>query len=125
MVAPHRVKEEAEFSIMRGWVCAAIPRRARAVLDIRAVTNAAELVDALQDHLILEGERTEGQAAIFKGASSEASKERPSGFSCFKCGKGGHKATDCWAGKGSTSSSRPPASMGSASPKVTCFTCGP
>ena len=63
---------------MRGWVCAAIPRRARAVLDARAVTNAAELVDALQDHLILESERTEGQAAISKGASSEASKERPS-----------------------------------------------
>ena len=76
MVAQHRVSEAAEFTILRGWVCAVIPKRARAVLDARAVTNAAELEDALQDHLILDGERTEGQAAIFKKASGEVSRER-------------------------------------------------
>ena len=71
MVAPHRVSEQAEFAILRGWICSVIPKKARQVLDARAVTNAADLVDALQDHLILDGDRTEGQAAIFKKSGSE------------------------------------------------------
>ena len=25
MIAPHKVSEEAEFAILRGWVCAVIP----------------------------------------------------------------------------------------------------
>ena len=71
MIAPHRVSEAAEFTILRGWVCAVIPKRARAMLDARSVTNAAELVDALQDHLIIDAERTEGQAAILVGKLAE------------------------------------------------------
>ena len=102
-------------------MCAIILKKARAMLDTRAVTNAAELVDTL---LILDGERTEGQAAIFRKVSSETSKERPSRFSCFNCGKSGHKAADCWSEKGGTSSARSPASVGSTFPKVTCYTCG-
>ena len=130
MVAPHMVQREVEFSIIRGWICSVIPMRARAVLDTRVVTNAAELVDALQDYLILEGERTEGQAAIFRHVSSETSRERVSSFICYRCGKSGHKATECWAEKAGTSSFGSSAfkSSGSMSsgttPTVTCYSCG-
>ena len=82
------------------------------------------MVDALQDHLILEGEHTEGQAAIFRRANSEVSRERTSVFSCFKCGKNGHRASECWAAKGGGSITKPPASGGGTFPKVTCYTCG-
>ena len=44
LVAPHKVPEGAEFSIMRGWMCSIVPKKARAVLDARAVTNAADLI---------------------------------------------------------------------------------
>ena len=93
-------------------MCSIVPKKARAVLDARAVTNAAELVDVLQDHLILEGECTEVQAAIFRRASSEVSRERMSVFICFKCGKNGHRASECLSGKGGGSMTRPPASGG-------------
>ena len=79
-----------------------VPKRARAALDSRAVSTAAELIDTLQDHLILEGDRTEGQAAIFKRAGGEGSKDRMSPLTCFKCGKQGHKAVDCWGGENSS-----------------------
>ena len=94
------------------------------MLDARAVTNAVELVHALQDHLILDGDRTEGQAAIFKKAGGEVNKERVSGSACFKCGKPGHKAFECWAGKSNPSSSKPALSSGSGPSKIICYTCG-
>ena len=94
------------------------------MLDARAVTNAADLVDALQDHLILDGDRTEGQAAIFKKPGGEVSKERASGSACFKCGKPGHKAFECWGGKSNSSSFKPAVSSGSAPSKIICYTCG-
>ena len=124
MVAPHKASEELEFAILRGWVCAIVPKKARTVLDARAVTNAADLVDALQDHLILDGDRTEGQAAIFKKPGGEVSKERASGSACFKCGKPGHKAFECWGGKSNSSSFKPAVSSGSAPSKIICYTCG-
>ena len=124
MIAPHRVSDEAEFTILRGWVCSVIPKRARTLIDARAVTNAAELVDALQDHLILEGDRTDGQAAIFKNAGGEGNRERVAGSVCYKCGKPGHKAFECWTGKSSPSSSKPAGGSGSGLPKIICYTCG-
>ena len=66
------------------------------MLDARAAGSAAELVDALQDHLILEGDRSEGQAAVFKRMVHDTVKERGSGPTCFKCGRAGHKVSDCW-----------------------------
>ena len=99
-------------------------RKARLVLDSRAVGTSAELIEALQDHLVMEGERTEGQAAVFKKQSpSEGSRERMAPLTCFTCGKQGHKAVDCWSDN--TSSFYQPASVsGSASVKITCYSCG-
>ena len=108
-----------------------IPRRARACLDVRAVNTAAELVDALLYHLMIEGSRTEGQAAVFKkqtyaSSSSSESKDRKAGnLSCFTCGKVGHKAADCWQGKGSSGSSgysKPVVTQGAS--VITCYNCG-
>ena len=126
MVAPSRASEEVEFAILRGWVGTVVSKRARAALDARVVENAADLINALQDHLVLEGDRTEGQAAIFKKVGGEGSKDRVSSLTCFKCGKTGHKAFECWAGKGGPSSSlaeTAPTSSGTGSSKIVCYTC--
>ena len=136
LVAPHKVGEEAEFAILKGWVSSVVPKRARTVLDARAVTNVTELVEALQDHLMMEGDRTEGQAVVFRRqahGSNEGSGERKgtsgaSGVNCYKCGKPGHKAFECWQNKGSTGStggSYKPAVASSSTPStVICYTCG-
>ena len=49
-------------------MCASVSKKARMVLDARAVNNAIELIDALQDHLVMEGDRTEGQAAVLRSS---------------------------------------------------------
>ena len=130
MVAPLRPSEDLEFAILRPWICSVIPKKARAVLDARTVTTAVDLIDALQDHLMVEGDRTEGQAAIFRkqAHSGEGSGEkRVSNSNCFKCGKPGHKAFECWQGKSSSGSSgsyKPAANPSSAPTKIICYTCG-
>ena len=126
LLSPSKVGPEVEFALLRAWVGSVGPKRARAALDSRAVSTAAELIDTLQDHLILEGDRTEGQAAIFKRAGGEGSKDRMSPLTCFKCGKQGHKAVDCWGGE---NSSYQPAvgsgsSFGSGPGKINCYACG-
>ena len=130
VVAPHKIGEEAEFAILKGWVSSVIPKKGRMILDARAVMSVTELIDALQDYLMMEGDRTEGQAAVFKkqAHSSEGSGDRKgSSSNCFKCGKVGHKAFECWQGKGSSNSfgsSKPVASASSAPTKIICYTCG-
>ena len=130
VVAPHKVGEEAEFAILKGWVSSIIPKMARMILGTRAVESVIDLIDALQDYLMLEGDRTEGQAAVFRKQAhdSEGSVDKKgSSSNCFKCGKVGHKAFECWQGKGSSNSigsPRPVASGSSAPAKVICYTCG-
>ena len=123
MVAPIKASEALEFAILRAWVCSIIPKQARAVLDVRAVATAAELVDALQDFLMVEGDRTEGQAAVFRkqACKEENSEKKVFGASCFTCGKLGHKAIDCWQSKGGATSLVDPSSS---SKVIKCFTCG-
>ena len=125
MLAPVNIAEEAEFALLKGWVCHVIPKRARGSLDTRPLGSSTELISALQDYLSLEGDRSEGQAATFKGvhvSQGERPKERFGPLVCFNCGKTGHKAVDCWQGKGSGQQKAPAGESGSY--KVICFTCG-
>ena len=135
LVAPEKVSKAVEFALVKAWVSAIIPKKARLILDARTVANVAELIDALQDHLALEGDHMEGQAAMFgrptlsdnssrKVYHSEGRSGRVSGaMTCFICGKVGHKAADCWQGKGSSSTSGKPTGGGETKP-IICYNCG-
>ena len=124
MVAPQKLTAELEFAFLKPWVWSIVSRKARLVLDSRAVGTSAELIEALQDHLVMEGERTEGQAAVFKEQSpSEGSRERMTPLTCFTCGKQGHKAVDCW-GDSTSSFYQPAGASGSTSVRITCYACG-
>ena len=128
--------------LIKAWVCSIVPKKARLILEARVVSNVADLIDALQDHLSLEGEHFEGQAAMFgkqvehsghSGKGRNYQSEGRSGgrssssLTCFTCGKVGHKAADCWQGKsGSSGSSRAPVSSGSSgdTKPIICYNCG-
>ena len=123
MMAPGIQTPKLEFALLRGWVGTVIPKRARAAIDARVVTKASELIAALQDFLALEGESGSGQTAVFRGRSGEGFKERGTPITCYTCGKVGHRAADCWQGKGGASA--PKAGVaGSVVHKVVCYTCG-
>ena len=123
MIAPGRVSEEIEFAILRGWLGTVIPKKARAAVDARVVNDAPGLINALQDFLVLEGDKGEGQTATFRKGSGEVSKERVSTLTCFKCGRVGHKAIDCWQRKGGASAPKAVVTGGVAH-KIICYTCG-
>ena len=141
LVAPERLSKAAEFSIVKAWICSIVPKKARLILEARVVSSVAELIDALQDHLSLEGDHFEGQAAMFGKQGehgSHSSKGRnyqsegrsggrsSSALTCFTCGKVGHKAVDCWQAKsGASGSSKSTASLGGGDTKPTiCYNCG-
>ena len=131
VVAPRKLEAEAEFLIVKAWVWAVVPRKARILLDGRNVTNHSELTLALQDYLACEGENVEGQVAVFgkqhqgpehsTNSSGANSDRRPVG-NCFRCGKPGHKVANCWqkvdSGNGNESA-RPDSSK-----TIICFLCG-
>ena len=124
MLAPGKASEEIEFAMLKGWISTVIPKKARAALEARVVTNATELANALQDHLVLEGGRTEGQAAIFKKENGEGNRDRGQPLTCFSCGKVGHRAADCWERQGGPSPAKPEASLvDSGVAKIVCYTC--
>ena len=129
MLAPGKLSEELEFSMVKGWLGTVIPRPARAAMDARSSENSAELINVLQDFLALGGD---GKTAIFKknGAGEGFEKEkkdivssRPWKPTCFKCGKVGHKAADCWGG-GSAVPRSDGAPVAGGSHKIICHTCG-
>ena len=78
MVSPHKMSEGVEFALLRGWVSFVISKKARAALDARVIKDSSELINALQDFLVLEGDRTEGQAAIF-GRGSDSNEKGSDG----------------------------------------------
>ena len=123
MIAPGKVAEEIEFAILRGWVGTIKTKRARAAVDARVVTDAAGLINALQDFLVLEGDSSEGHTATFRKGSGENVKERSVSITCFKCGKVGHKAVDCWKGGASVAKGGATATVGVVH-KIICYNCG-
>ena len=124
VVAPGKLPEEMEFPILRGWIVGVIPRRAKAALDARSIENSLGLVNALRDFLELEGDKNEGQSAIFKKNASEVVREKSFALTCFKCGRVGHKAADCWKGGASAHQTGSASSGGAASKLIVCYTCG-
>ena len=129
MLAPGRLTEELEFSLVKGWVGTVLPRKARAAMDARVTESATELIAVLQDFLALEGD---GKTATFKKNGGgefvnrdvrEVARDRSFQANCYKCGKVGHKAADCWKG-GSGGPKGGAVPVVGAAPKIICHTCG-
>ena len=137
MVAPKVLDKETEFLLVKPWVCACVGRRAKAVLEARVVETAEDLVKGLQDHLASDGDRLSGRVAVFGtegagsrrptygvGSGTEARKAGTAGgnygssMKCFKCGKLGHKAADCWQAE------KPGAKVAEGGSKIVCYICG-
>ena len=132
IVAPAKLEPGVEFALVKAWIWSVVPRRTRILLDGRVVTSSGELIGALQDHLVMEGEKGEGQVAVFRRqnhgpepSTGSSSSERKIVGSCFKCGKAGHKAADCWQknSSGAGSGASKPSSSGSGR-IIVCFNEG-
>ena len=125
MVAPEKLDSRIEFSMVKAWIWAVVPRRTRLLLDSRVIANQSDLILALQDHLVIEGEKGEGQVAVFReqhhGPEYGSGERRPVG-SCYRCGKPGHKVADCWQKPGGSEATKP--SAGGPSKPIICFYCG-
>ena len=136
MVAPLVLDKAMVFKIVKPWVYSCVGRKARAVLEAREIEDAEALGRGLQDFLSHEGEKVPGKAAVFGGVHSserrqyhqESERDRGVGgmagshgggssMKCFRCGKIGHKAVDCWqAGPGKQEEVT--------SSKIICYICG-
>ena len=137
IVAPARLEPGVEFALVKAWIWSVVPRKARVLLDARVVSTSGELIGALQDHLVLEGDRSEGQVAVFRrqnqgqefgrNIGSVGANGRRVAGNCFKCGKPGHKAADCWqedTSGGSSGASEPSSSDSGFVRTIVCYTCG-
>ena len=134
MLGAPNLTARREFALLKPWVYAIVSRKARGMIDSRSVTTSGELIEVLQDYLVTEGDRTEGHAAVFKGQAQvkEGGREyfgnerKATSGVCFKCGKAGHKAADCWQKGGAppSGSSKPVSGSVGTPSKIVCYTCG-
>ena len=122
MNAPIVPDPKLEFSTLLAWVYHLVPKRAKVAIDTRVVKSASELIGALSDYLMLEGNGTEGVAATFRQLNL-ADKEKFSRGNCFTCGKPGHRAINCRQDKGSVSTSKPWNRESKEPVKIICFHC--
>ena len=120
--APIVPDPKLEFTTLLAWVYHLVPKRAKVAIDTRVVNSASDLIGALSDYLMLEGERKEGVAATFKQLSLGDKKEFTRG-NCFTCGKPGHRAIDCRRDRGSAGNSKPWNKEEKAPYKIICFIC--
>ena len=136
MVAPEKPSPGMEFLVMKGWMKHVVPRGAKRVLGIMPVGTESELIAALQHYLGTEGDCKVGQAPTFRlegtsqverpreryGSQVDRPRDRFGPLICFKCGKNGHKAADCWQGSGA---GQPRPLVGeNLGNRINCFTCG-
>ena len=120
--APTVPDPKLEFTTLLAWVYHLVPKRAKVAIDTRVVKCASELIGALSDYLMLEGNGTEGVAATFKQMSL-VDKEKGNRGNCFNCGKPGHRAINCRQEKGSVSTPKPWNRESKEQVKIVCFYC--
>ena len=138
MVAPEKPSATMEFAVLKGWIIHVVPKGAKRVLGVMPVGTEVELIAALQHFLSIDGDSKVGQAPTFRAEAvgvgerfrdraeaagvGERPRDRYGPLVCFKCGRSGHKAVDCWQASVS-GQNRPSGSEGTGS-KINCFTCG-
>ena len=127
--APLVPNPKVEFNTVSAWVYHLMPKRAKAVLDSRTINCPGDLVEALSDYLMREGDMTEGVTATFK-LMEVGDKKEFGKIKCFICNKMGHKASECWQAKGSNengrgneSAPRQGSKEGREPYKIICFIC--
>ena len=123
LTTPVVADPELEFSLLKAWIYHLMPKRAKVAIDTRVVKKPSELIQALSDYLMLEGDRKEGVAATFRPVSFVAEKEKPQRGNCFTCGKPGHKALYCRQGKGGGDPSKSTDIDSKGQGKIICYTC--
>ena len=122
MNAPLVPDPRLEFTTLTAWIYHLVPKRAKAAIDSRVINSSSDLVGALSDYLMLEGDMTEGVAATFKQLNIGDKKEVTRG-NCFICGKPGHRASNCRQAKGSESAPKQWNKEGREPYKIICFIC--
>ena len=105
------------------------------------MNDVESLVRGLQDYLASDGDKVAGKTAVFgtegtgfkrQAYSADSGSDRRKGgalgnssvsnLKCFKCGKIGHKAADCWQGGGGSPGAKTADGTGS-SAKIICYAC--
>ena len=126
--APLVPDPKLEFTTLSAWVYHLMPKRAKAVIDSRTITCPGDLVEAVSDYLMLEGEMTEGVTATFRQMELGDRKDFVRG-NCFICGKPGHRASNCRQArgndnvKGNESAPKQWSKEGKEPYKIICFIC--
>ncbi len=77
---------------VKAWVYNVLTHKARSYVDARSINNLEELDSTLRDYVTIEGSLKGGEKASF-----QPKLDKKEIISCFKCGKVGHKAVDCYS----------------------------
>ena len=128
MNAPMVPDPKLEFRTITAWLYHLVPKRAKDKIDSRTIKEPSDLIEAVSDYLMREGDMLEGATATFKQLSVENKKEFVRG-NCFICGKPGHRASNCRQArgnesvKGNESAPKQWSKEGKEPYKIICFIC--